>query len=134
MIRILTTNGPSAVTFTIDGQLVGDYVDAVEASVDQAIREGRAVHLFLRDVSHIDEGGRKLLSRLAAKGVELSASGVYSSYIVAEVSNKRAGRPATIPMNGTRGRPGAQRRPVADTKPDSCDSRGAATEFRKDNR
>jgi hypothetical protein len=47
--------------------------------------QGRPVHLFLRDVSHIDEHGRSLLSRLARKGVRLSASGVYSSYIVAEI-------------------------------------------------
>jgi hypothetical protein len=87
MIRILTTNEASAVTITIDGQLVGDYVDAVETSVNEAIEERRSVHLFLRDVSHIDEQGRKLLSRLATKGVALSASGVYSRYIVAEAGS-----------------------------------------------
>jgi len=73
MIRILTANEPHAVMITIDGQLVGAYVDAVETCVNQAIAEQRPVHLFLREVSYIDEDGRKLLSRLAAKGVELSA-------------------------------------------------------------
>ena len=93
MIRISTTNEPTAITVTVDGQLVGDYVDAVDTSVVQAMTEGRAVHLFLRDVSHIDEHGRKLLSRLATKGVELSASGVYSRYIVAEAGSKRGDAP-----------------------------------------
>ena len=100
MIRILTTNEPSAVTITIDGQLMGDYVDAVETSVNEAIKERRPVHLFLRDVSPIDEHGRNLLWRLATKGVELSASGVYSRYIVAEAGSKRAGRSGTMPTNG----------------------------------
>jgi hypothetical protein len=120
MIRILATNEAGAVTITIDGQLVGDYVDAVETSVNEAIKERRSVHLFLRDVSHIDEHGRNLLSRLATKGVELSASGVYSRYIVAEAGSKRARRPGTMPANGT---------PVLN----SCHSPGAVTDFRKDN-
>lgn len=85
MIRILTTDEPSAITISIDGELVGDYVEAVETSIHQAFGQQRPVHLFLRTVSQIDEQGRALLSRLASKGVELTASGVYSSYIVAEV-------------------------------------------------
>jgi hypothetical protein len=86
MIRILTADEPDTITITVDGQLVDDCVDAVETCSDQAIGQGRPVHLFLRDVSHIDEHGRSLLFRLAGKGVRLSASGVYSSYIVAEIS------------------------------------------------
>ena len=86
MIRILTAEEPNAITITVDGQLVDDCVATVETCSYQAIGQGRPVHLFLRDVSHIDEHGRSLLSRLAAKGVQLRASGVYSSYIVAEIS------------------------------------------------
>ena len=86
MIRILTADEPNAITITVDGQLVDDCVDAVETCSHQAMGQGRPVHLFLRDVSQIDEHGRSLLSRLAGKGVRLSASGVYSSYIVTEIS------------------------------------------------
>ncbi|MBC8166972.1 MAG: hypothetical protein H7Y20_14025 [Bryobacteraceae bacterium] len=86
MIRIFTTDEPKAVTITVDGQLVDECVEAVDTCSHEAIKRGRPVHLYLRDVSHIDEPGRLLLSRLASKGVRLSASGVYSSYIVAEIS------------------------------------------------
>ena len=86
MIRILTADEPNAITITVDGQLVDDCVDAVETCSDQAMGQGRPVHLFLRDVSHIGENGRSLLSCLAGKGVRSSASGVYTSYIVAEIS------------------------------------------------
>lgn len=89
MIRIWTTNEARAITVTVDGRLVGEYVDAVTRAVDEAIKAGRPVHLFLRDVSHVDEGGRKLLSRLAGQGVELSASGVYISYVVEEAGGAR---------------------------------------------
>lgn len=93
MIRILTANEPKAITITIDGQLVGENVDEVETCIQQTIGQQRPVHLFLRDVSDIDEQGRALLSRAAAKGVELSASGVYSSYVVERIRQE----PANVP-------------------------------------
>lgn len=86
MIRISTKNGPRCITITIDGQLAGEDVDAVERSCAEATGHGgRGVRLFLREVSNIDMRGRALLDRLAARGFELSASGVYSSFIVEEV-------------------------------------------------
>jgi hypothetical protein len=86
MIRIQTANNPGGITIAIDGQLVGDYVEEVEASIRKAASEPREnVHLFLRNISHIDETGHSLLSRLAAQGVELSAVGLYSSYVVNQI-------------------------------------------------
>jgi ABC-type transporter Mla MlaB component len=85
MIRIQTANNRGGITIAIDGQLAGEYVEEVEISIRKAIEQDKDVHLFLRDVSHIDETGHSLLSRLAAQGVGLSASGVYSSYVVTEI-------------------------------------------------
>ena len=51
----------------------------------RASEQRKNVHLFLRDVSHIDETGHSLLSRLAAQGVELSAAGLYSSYVINQI-------------------------------------------------
>lgn len=82
MIRIMTADEPACITITVDGKLAGDCVDPVETCCTQAIAKGKPVQLFLRDVSTIDEGGRALLCRLAAKGVNLRAAGIYSSYIV----------------------------------------------------
>jgi len=88
MIRILTTNDSRGITITIDGALAGDDVKAVERCCDESIRDKESVRLFLREVSQIDEAGRMLLSRLVARGVELSASGVYTSYIVGEIQRQ----------------------------------------------
>ena len=90
MIRIMTATGPKVITITVDGELSGEYVDAVETCAIQAIAKRRPTHLFLRDVSTIDESGRALLARLAAKGVRLRASGVYCSYIVAKINDSAA--------------------------------------------
>lgn len=67
---------------TVDGNLSGDGVGAVEACCNQAIQAGKPVHLFLRDVPVIDQAGGALLCRLAGKGVRLAASGIYTSYVV----------------------------------------------------
>lgn len=94
MIRVFTADEPRAITITLDGQLVEDCLETVETSSHQALAQGRPVHLYLRDVSHIDERGRSLLYRLASKGVQLSASGIYSAYIVAEISREQMDRSA----------------------------------------
>jgi hypothetical protein len=85
MIRIQTAIEAGDIAIVIDGQLVGDYVKEVETSLREAIEQYKHVHLFLRDVSHIDETLHALLSRLAAQGVELSADGLYSSYVVSQI-------------------------------------------------
>jgi hypothetical protein len=85
MVRVFTTKDTNAVTIAVDGQLLGDATAIVVKSVEQALGEEVSVHLFLRDVSYIDEHGRALLSMLASKGVQLSGRGVYCSYVVAEI-------------------------------------------------
>lgn len=85
MIRIQATYNSDTITIAIDGQLIAEYVPEVEASIRESIEQYKAVHLFLRNVSHIDEAGHALLSRLAAQGVDLSATGLYSSHVVTQV-------------------------------------------------
>jgi hypothetical protein len=85
MIRIMTATEPKLITITVDGELAGEYVDAVENCVKQALTKQRPVQLFLRDVAAIDESGRSMLSRVAARGVGLRAHGVYCSYVVARI-------------------------------------------------
>jgi ABC-type transporter Mla MlaB component len=92
MIRIQNANNPGGINIAIDGQLVADYIQEVETSIRNAIEQHKHVHLFLRDVSHIDEPGHSLLSRLAAQGVELSAAGLYSSYVVSEIQRALSSR------------------------------------------
>lgn len=88
MLRVSKIEGRSRTIITVDGQLSGDYIEVVETCCDQVLSTGKPVRVFLRDVSTIDQAGRALLCRLAARGVRVLASGVYTSCIV------RALRPA----------------------------------------
>ena len=85
MIWIVTTSESGWTVVTVDGELVGDDVQEVERCCEDASSHDCPIRLFLRDVPHIDERGRMLLSRLAAKGAELRGSGLYISYIVEEI-------------------------------------------------
>jgi hypothetical protein len=86
MIRVSKAEERSHTMVTIDGQLSADYIGVVETCCDQAMATGKPVHLLLRDVSTIDQAGRALLCRLAAKGVGLLAIGVYISNLVQSIS------------------------------------------------
>jgi hypothetical protein len=85
MIRIMTADEPASTTITVDGKLSGEGIEPVQVCCIQALCQGKSVRLYLREVSSIDESGRTMLGNLAAKGVDLAANGIYSSYIVAEI-------------------------------------------------
>lgn len=82
MFHVGKTEEQSGTVITVDGQLSHDCIEFVEAYCNQEMSMGKPVALFLRDLTIVDQAGRALLRRLAAKGVRLLASGVYTSYIV----------------------------------------------------
>src|SRR4051794_13301228 len=102
MIRVNKTEEQSKTIITIDGQLSGDSIGVVETSCNQASSGGRPIELFLRDVTTVDADGRLLLSRLAANGVQLVASGVYTSYLVQSLTDAERVREQLQNGNGNR--------------------------------
>lgn len=82
MIRIMTADELASIVITVDGTLAKGSVEQVQECCMEALSKGKPVRLFLRDVATIDEGGRKMLQGLAAEGIDLTAKGIYSSYIV----------------------------------------------------
>lgn len=92
MVRIMTADELTSTTLTVDGTLSGEGIAPVQTSCIQALAKGKPVRLYLRDVSAIDERGRTMLRHLAAEGVDLTANGVYSSYIVDEIQSAGLGK------------------------------------------
>jgi hypothetical protein len=87
MLRIMTADEPASTTITVDGTMSGEGIEPVETSCLQALSKGKPVRLHLRDVSAIDERGRAMLRHLAEEGVDVTANGIYSSYIVNEIQS-----------------------------------------------
>jgi len=105
MIRVTKSLERGRIVITLDGQLSGDYIEAVEISCNQALSEGRPVDVFLHDVPTIDRSGMALLTRLAAKGTRLRATGVYTSYVVRDVLaayDKASAREPRVEVHETR--------------------------------
>ena len=92
MVRIMTADEPASTTITVDGTLSGEDIEPVHTCCTQALSRGKPVLLHLRQVSTIDERGRTMLRRLAAEGVELTANGIYSAYIVDEIQSAGLGK------------------------------------------
>jgi hypothetical protein len=91
MIRVTKTEERSKTLVSIDGQLSGEAVGLVQACCKEAESDGKPVHLFLRDVTAIDDGGRLLLQRLVGNGVRVSGRGVYTSYLIEELTTAANG-------------------------------------------
>jgi len=81
VFRVDKELGEQRTRLTISGEISSACTELVETCCEQAIRDGKAVHLVL-DVTAIDESGRAFLRRLAARGVRMSAKGIYHSYLV----------------------------------------------------
>ena len=60
-----------AVTLLLEGQVIGDAVDALNSSCDHVLAEGRRLILDLAGVSFIDRRGVAFFRHLAARHVEL---------------------------------------------------------------
>ncbi len=87
MVRIMTLDELTSTTITVDGTLSGEGIEPVQTCCIEALSKGKPVRLHLRDVSAIDERGRTMLRYMAAEGVNLSANGIYSSYIVGDIQS-----------------------------------------------
>ena len=72
--------GEQRTHLTVSGKISSACIEVLETCCEQAIRDGK-VHLVL-DITSIDEGGRALLRRIAAKGVRMFAKGINHSYLV----------------------------------------------------
>jgi hypothetical protein len=84
VFRVDKEFGEQRTRLTVSGEFSSACIEVLEMSYEQAIRDGKAVHLIL-DVTTIDDSGRALLRSLAAKGVHLSAKGIYHSYLVTAI-------------------------------------------------
>jgi hypothetical protein len=87
MVRIMTLDELTSTTITVDGTLSGEGIEPVQTCCSEALSKGKPVRLHLRDVSAIDERGRTMLRHLAAEGIDLTANGIYSSYIVGDIQS-----------------------------------------------
>ena len=86
MLKITISETPAETRWTLQGRLVGEWVDELRTSWKKKPRRQNAVPcvIDLNDVSFIDEKGERLLRALAKKGAQFVASGIYIKYVLQE--------------------------------------------------
>jgi anti-anti-sigma regulatory factor len=86
VLRITISETPAETRWTLQGRLVGVWVDELRASWKKKPRRQNAVAcvIDLNDVSFIDEKGERLLRALAKKGAQFIATGIYIKYVLQE--------------------------------------------------
>jgi hypothetical protein len=95
MIRVTKSEEGERTIITLEGQLSGDSIEVVEICCNQALSKGKPIDVLLHDVLTIDESGLALLTRLAAEGIRLLATGIYTSYIVRALMSVGIPRPVS---------------------------------------
>ena len=84
MLKITITETPSERRWTLQGRLVGPWVDELRNSWknQQHSPRGQRCVIDLCDVTFIDKSGERLLRAIAKKGFKILAAGVYTKHVL----------------------------------------------------
>jgi hypothetical protein len=87
MLRITTQSSPEAVTFRVEGKLVGEWAKELLLSWKQAeeIRGHRALIVDLTETLFIDQEGRRVLADLFCQGAFFRSACPMIESIVSEI-------------------------------------------------
>ena len=91
MIRITIQHTADDLLLKVEGSLIEPWVRELEASWDGArpTLGGRRLHVDLRGVCQVDDGGRELMARLHADGARFVTSGCVMPEVVREIAANR---------------------------------------------
>ena len=86
MLKITISETPAETRWTLQGRLVGEWVDELRTSWKRKPRRQTAVPcvIDLNDVSFIDQKGERLLRAMGKKGAQFIATGIYIKYVLQE--------------------------------------------------
>ena len=90
MLRITMQSSPEALTFLVEGKLVGEWAKELEQSSKQArpIRGHRALIVDLTETQFIDQEGRRVLADLFHEGAFFRTACPMTESIVSEITGK----------------------------------------------
>src|SRR5260370_38464638 len=90
MLKITMHDGPEALTFQVEGKLVGAWAKELEQSWKTAssIRDRKALIVDLTETLYIDEEGKRVLKKLFRDGAFFRTAGAMTSSIVDEITGK----------------------------------------------
>jgi len=98
MLKITIHESPEALTFQVEGKLIGDWAKELEQAwqVSYSVRNRKALIVDLTETLHIDDEGKRVLIKLFRDGAFFKTSGTMTSCIVDEITGKSQKRPRRI--------------------------------------
>jgi hypothetical protein len=94
MLRITLEDSPEAVTFRVEGRLVGAWAGELEQWESAApARRERAAIIDLTRILFIDQEGRRILTKLFGEGARFRTCGPMTESIVSEITGKGSPNP-----------------------------------------
>jgi len=87
-VRITVQENPTLLRLQLSGRLAGAWVAETENTWRSALVSGRQVEVDLRDLTWIDEAGRRLLQAMNQAGARFIAKGVAVEALVEEITGK----------------------------------------------
>src|SRR5580692_12345304 len=93
MLRITTQDSPEALTFLVEGKLVGQWARELEQCWKQtaSLRGHRALIIDLSETLFIDDEGRRVLAALFREGAFFRTACPMTESIVSEITRKPNG-------------------------------------------
>jgi hypothetical protein len=84
MLKITITNTEREERWTLQGRLVGPWVEELKASWKRSNRtaQGRRRIVNLDEVTFIDKSGERMLRRMSNQGAQFVASDVYLKHVL----------------------------------------------------
>ena len=89
MLKITTHADPGRITFELEGRITGPWVEELKACWQNAALGDQQIGVMLREVTFIDEAGRKLLAEMHRRRVILGAAGCMTKAIIEEIIRER---------------------------------------------
>jgi outer membrane protein len=90
MLRISVLDSPGALTFQVEGRLVGAWAKELEHSWNSAasVRGNRAPIIDLTGILFIDQEGKRVLTKLFREGARFRCAGTMTGSIVSEITGR----------------------------------------------
>ena len=85
MLKITSHRDAKSTQFELEGRLLGAWVEELKTCWQQAAAVNQPVVVRLKEVTFVDEAGRKLLADMHNQGVTLAAEGCMMKAIIEEI-------------------------------------------------
>lgn len=97
MLKITVHDAPEALTFQVEGKLIGAWARELEQSWETAdrVRSRKAPIVDLTGTLYIDEEGKRVLATLFRQGAFFLTAGPMTASIVAEITGSPSSSPST---------------------------------------